>query len=304
MRLLAAIFTTIIALASITPALAAPAFPAQIDLPTGFQPEGIAIGRGDTFYTGAIFTGAIYSGSLRTGEGDILVPAQEGRQALGMTVDNRNRLFVAGGFTGDAYVYDAATGEELAYFNFASGNDTVVNDVTVTKSAAWFTDSSRPVLYKVPIASNGTLGSPAEVETLTLTGDFTMEPGFNLNGIVSTPNGDLLAVVQSNTGELFTVDPATGVTTEVDLGGDTVAGGDGLVLQGRTLYVIQNATNEVTTIRLSADFTSGVVLGSTTDAGFDFPTTAAAFGSSLYVVNARFTTPGATEYWITKIPRP
>ena len=38
------------------------------------------------------------------------------------------------------YVYDAATGEELAFYDFASGSDTVVNDVTLTKTAAWFTE--------------------------------------------------------------------------------------------------------------------------------------------------------------------
>jgi hypothetical protein len=204
-------------------------------------------------------------------------------------------------------VYDAATGEELAFYDFASGSDTVVNDVTLTKTAAWFTDSFRPVLYMVPIAADGTLGTQAEVETLALTGDFAMEPGFNLNGIVSTPNGDLLAVVQSNTGELFAVDPETGVTMEIDLGGETVVGGDGLVLHGgRTLYVIQNATNEVTKVRLSADFESGVVVSRTTDPGFDFATTAAAFGDSLYVVNARFgiLDPTEADFWITRIARP
>ena len=53
-------------------AAAAPAFPATIPLPRGFQPEGIAI-RGNTFYVGSIPTGAIYRGNLRTGTGSILV---------------------------------------------------------------------------------------------------------------------------------------------------------------------------------------------------------------------------------------
>jgi sugar lactone lactonase YvrE len=303
---LAFVLAVVLGAVMVVPVIAATVFPSQIALPVGFQPEGIAVGRGDTFYTGAIFTGAIYRGSLRTGEGAVLVPALPGRNALGMTVDNRNRLFVAGGFTGDAYVYDAATGAQLAYFDFASGNDTVINDVTLTKTGAWFTDSSRAVLYRVPIAPNGTLGGQADVQTLSLTGDFVLQPGFNLNGIVSTPNGDMLIVVQSNTGLLFTVDPATGVTKQVDLGGDTVLNGDGLVLQGKTLYVVQNADKQVTKIRLSPDFGSGAIVSQTTDPSFDFPTTAAAFGDSLYVVNARFgiADPDHSAFWITKIAKP
>ena len=45
-------------------------FPDIIPLPNGFQPEGIATGRGTTFYVGSIPTGAVYRGDLRTGEGE------------------------------------------------------------------------------------------------------------------------------------------------------------------------------------------------------------------------------------------
>lgn len=41
------------------------AFPNRIELPDGFQPEGIAI-AGQRFFTGSLANGAIYSGSLRT----------------------------------------------------------------------------------------------------------------------------------------------------------------------------------------------------------------------------------------------
>jgi sugar lactone lactonase YvrE len=284
---------------------AAPPFPERIDLPDGFRPEGIAIGRGHTVYVGSIPTGAIYRGSLRTGEGAVLVPAQPGRAAIGLKVDSRNRLFVAGGPTGDGYVYDAATGATLAIYDFASA-PTFVNDVVVTRTAAWFTDSMQPVLYRVPIAPDGTLGTQADVETVALSGDFVQQPGFNLNGIDATPNGDLLVVVQSNTGKLFTVDPDSGVTEEIDLGGATVMGGDGILLAGKTLYVVRNVANELVEIRLASDFASGEVMSRTTSPLFDVPTTVAAFGSSLYFVNARFTTPPtpATEYWISKLAKP
>lgn len=276
---------------------------ARIELPIGFQPEGIAVGRGHTFYTGGLFSGAIYRGDIQTGEGAILVPGGLGRNALGMTVDGRNRLWVAGGFTGDAYVYDADSGELLRLFHLADA-PTVVNDVVLTRNAAWFTDSSRAVLYRVPIAPNGRIGDP---QTVSLSGDFVLQPGFNLNGIVSTPNEDWLIVVQSNTGKLFRVDPSSGVTDEIDLGGDNVAFGDGLLLRGRTLYVVQNVTNEVAEITLSQDAGSGVVVSRTTDPSLDFPTTVALFGNTMLLPNLRFFSvpdPSTGEYWVTKITRP
>src|SRR4051812_30867812 len=72
-----------------------PSFPSVIALPTGFSPEGIAFGRGHTFYVGSIPSGAIFRGDAATGSGSVLVSAQPGRQSSGIKVDQRNRLFVA-----------------------------------------------------------------------------------------------------------------------------------------------------------------------------------------------------------------
>src|SRR5687768_6488596 len=101
-----------------TVAAAAPSFPATIQLPSGFQPEGIAI-RGTTFYVGSIPTGAVLRGNLRTGATTTLVPAaapNTGKAAIGIAVDTRNRLFVAGGNTGKAFVYNARTGAPIATY--------------------------------------------------------------------------------------------------------------------------------------------------------------------------------------------
>ncbi|HET9546147.1 MAG TPA: hypothetical protein VFO88_11275 [Gaiellaceae bacterium] len=275
-------------------------FPQMIALPNGFAPEGIAVGRGDTFYVGSIPTGAIYSGSLRTGEGAVLVPAAPGRQAIGLDVDARNRLFVAGGPTGDAYVYDGATGALLAEYDLASGA-TFVNDVVVTRDGAYLTDSFNQVLYRIPIAPDGTLGAAAE--TIPLTGDIAYTTGFNANGIDATPDGRWLVLVQSNTGLLFRVDPATGVAREIDLGGETVTAGDGILLDGRTLYVVRNQQNRIAVVRLAPDLLSGRLVTHLTDPGFDVPTTIAEHGNRLYAVNARFGTPVTpdTEYRVTQL---
>ncbi len=117
------------------------------------------------------------------------------------------------------------------------------------------------------------------------------QAGFNLNGIARTPDGDALLVVQSNTGFLFRVDPATGAATRVDLGGALLTNGDGLLVVGRTLYAVQNQLNRVAVVELNKAGTEGEVTGFLTDPRFDIPTTVAAFGNRLYLPNARFSTP-------------
>jgi DNA-binding beta-propeller fold protein YncE len=283
-------------------AVAGPAFPKRIDLPDGFQPEGIATAA-QTFYVGSIPTGAVYRGDLGTGKGSVLVPSRDGRSAIGLKAD-RGRLFVAGGQTGMAYVYSATSGAPIAAYRLATG-DTFVNDVVVTKSAAWFTDSFRPVLYRVPLGPGGRPGRPASVRTVPLRGDLTYEDGFNANGIAATTNGNTLVVVQSNTGRLFAVNASNGATREIDLGGETVPGGDGILLAGSVLYVVQNSSNLVAKIALRPGLSSGRIVKRITDAGLDVPTTVAGFGARLYAVNARFGTAASptTEYWVTQLTK-
>jgi sugar lactone lactonase YvrE len=284
------------------PSIAQP-FPDVISLPTGFQPEGIATGKGASFFVGSIPTGAVFRGSLRTGAGEVLVPAQAGRAAIGLEVDRRGRVFVAGGDTGGAWVYDGRNGTELAAYQLAIGGDpTFVNDVVVTRNAAWFTDSFRAVLYRVPVGPRS-LGDPSNVETVPLTGDFVQQPGFNTNGIEVTPDRSRLVIVQSSTAKLFTVDPETGVTDEIELTGGDAAFGDGLLLDGTTLYVVQNQLNQIAVVQLTADGSSGTVAGHLTDPDLDVPTTVAKFGSALYAVNSRFgiADPETAEYSVVRI---
>lgn len=295
---------TAAAVASIAVSVAAAqsAFPSRIDLPDGFQPEGIAT-AGEQFYVGSIPSGAVYRGSLRTGEGAILVPAAAGRSAIGLKAD-RGRLFVAGGNTGNAYVYSARTGALLRTYALATGN-TFVNDVVVTKGAAWFTDSFNPVLYRVPLGPNGRPGAPATAKAVQLSGDYQHGSGINVNGIEATANGKTLIIVQSSTGRLFTVSPK-GVTRAISLaGGQTASNGDGILLDGHTLYVVQNQLNRVARISLSANLRSGRIVQTIESPDFDVPTTIADHGSRLYAVNARFSTPPtpSTEYWVTQVKK-
>jgi sugar lactone lactonase YvrE len=279
-------------------ALAKGAFPEVIPLPNGWQPEGIATGKGHTFYVGSIPTGAIYRGDLRTGEGAVFIQGETGRAATGLKYAG-GRLYVSGAGTGKAFVYDARNGALLKEYQLATGaGGTFINDVVVTKSGAYFTDSQRSVIYRVP----KDLGA---AQTIPLTGDFQFVPGFNLNGIDATANGKTLVAVQSNTGKLFTIDPATGATKQIDTGAATFVNGDGILLHGKTLYVVQNRDNKVAVVKLASDLTSGTLARTITDSDFDVPTTLARHGKRLYAVNARFTTPPGptTTYSVVQIRR-
>ena len=299
----------LIALFAISPGTAgiaeAQAFPSLIDLPDGFRPEGIVIGHGPVIYAGSLADGSIYEANLRTGTGHVLVAGEAGKVAVGLGYDTRsNRIFVSGGGTGTATVYDAETGEEVMTYQLTDESATFINDVIVTRDAAYFTDSFQPVYYRLPLLADGRLADPSEVETIELVGDFDFIPGgFNSNGIVAAPNGHDLIIVHSSLGKLYHVEPLTGNTTEIDLGGDTVSAGDGLLLIGHRLYVVQNSLNQITVIELKFDLTEGEVIDVLTDSDFDVPTTIDNLGSSLYAVNARFsTTPTPdTTYHIVKV---
>jgi sugar lactone lactonase YvrE len=299
MRRLIVLFALLLAVGAPTAAGAA-AFPDRIDLPDDFAPEGIAIGRGTTFYTGSLSGQGIWRGDLRTGDGAFLV--EGGGPFVGMKVDRANRLWVAGGPAGNGYVFDAATGgDPLIVFQLAPMNEpepepSFVNDVAVTRDAAWFTDSFRGVIYRVDLGTG-------QVTELDLTDRAPAEPDvFRLNGIDATPNGKTLIAVNSTAGELYRIDASTEEVSTIDMGGDSVAG-DGILLAGRTLYAVRNQ-DHVAVIDLAPDLSSGTIVDELTG-DLDVPTTVARHGSSLYVVNARF---GTTDeppvpYWVTRLDR-
>lgn len=281
------------------------AFPDVIPLPTGFQPEGIALGDGHEIYVGSFISGAVYRADLRTGEGALVVPPAPGeRMSVGLSYDRRSRmLFAAGGLTGGGFVYDTETGDVAQAYSFGDPGVTFVNDVVVTRRAAYFTDSFKPLLYRIPLGPRGEVPDPSAVEIVALSGDFEMTTDcafvapVNANGIDATPNGDYLIVVNLCLGTLYRVDPETGAATLIDLGGDNVLFGDGILLDGRTLYVVQNVLNQIAVIRLNAAMDAGAVVGIITDPAFRVPATIAKFGSSLYAVNARFDVAPPPDVW-------
>jgi sugar lactone lactonase YvrE len=274
--------------------------PQVIVLPGATSAEGIAAGRGATFYAGDLFAGDIFRGNIRRGTAELFIDAPAGRMAVGMAADlQHDLLFVAGGFTGQAYVYDLGTGASVASYDLGDPETSIINDVTVTKAGAWFTDSFQARLYFVPVSRAGV---PGPSRTLALSGPAADTSGeFNLNGIQATANGKTLIVAHSTNGQLYTVDPRTGASATI--AGVSVPQVDGIVLQGRRLWAVQN-TNQVTRIRLRRHLTSGVVEKVITSDLFQVPATAALFGRRLAVVNAKFDTgipPTADQYEIVLV---
>jgi sugar lactone lactonase YvrE len=266
-----------------------------VQLPGATSAEGIASGRGSTFYAGDLFAGDIYRGDLQHGTASLFIDAPANRMAAGMKFDPTSGfLYVAGLSTGQGYVYDTATGATVAVYQFANPGNTVINDVTLTKDGAWFTDSVQPQLYFVPISH----GVPGTFRTLTLSGPAADLTGqFNLNGIVSTHDVSTLIVAHTADASLYTVDPETGASALI--AGVSVPNVDGILLDGSRLWAVQNFDNKISEIRLGPDLRSGVIEKVITTSLFEVPTTVARHGNSLAVVNAKFDTgipPTAAQY--------
>jgi sugar lactone lactonase YvrE len=265
-------------------------FPDLIPLPADFGPEGIAVGNGTTFYAGSLAAstrGQILVGDLRTGETATLV-TPDGVPAIGMKHDPRsNLLFVGRGGSGMGTVFDAASGDVVASYQFQSA-PTFINDVVITREAAYFTDSQAPFLYRVAL---GPAGQPAADATR-----IPLPATFRTNGIAATSNGEHLFVVDGPTAQLYRLDTATHTPIPVDLGGDTLPNADGLLLDGHTLYVVQNFRNRIAVVELSPDYLSGAIVRFitepfTSNAATKVPTTIAEFGNALYAVTAGFAPP-------------
>jgi hypothetical protein len=296
---------TLVATIAAAPVAGHGIYPSRINLPNGWQPEGITAGVGDNVYVGSLANGAIRKVNVRTGASRTLVAGVAGRVAVGVEYDFRNnRIWVAGGPTGKVRVYAAATGRLLRTYSFPGSG--FLNDLVVTPRAVYITDSSAANLKVVPLGSGGALRPTSAARTLPMSGFPVVAGQFNANGIVSIAGW--LIVVNSYTGELFRVNPSTGVAREIDLGGASVTFGDGLELRstvrGPILYVVRNQLNQVAVFDLGYRLRSASALRTITSAGLDVPTTVAFKASRLWAVNARFGTPPTpdTQYWITRLP--
>ena len=290
-RALAAV--TIVTAAALASTALAQDLPDAYPLPgDAVFPEGIAVdAEAGTFYVGATNGGTLYRADIASGEVEVFA---EGTQptAIGMEVDPYGRLWVAGGPTGNVYVYDTASGDLLGTYATPKADATFLNDLTFARDAVFVTDSQRPVLFR--IGAGETLG---ELDTFVSFEDtpFRYVDGFNANGIVVAPGGWSLVIVSSATGELYRVGLGDGAVSRVASSAEPVTAGDGLVLDGSTLYVVRNQLGQVERLTISPSGRAVAPAGEPirSDA-FHFPTTAAVHDGSLFVVNSQFDRQGGT----------
>jgi hypothetical protein len=298
-------------------------WPEAIAIPTGFEAEGIELGKGHEFFVGAnslssafgeaFFgiphelsesAGAIYKGNLRTGEGAILAPPT-GKPVSGLSYDPRTDYLYAatGSFDYDAnsgsfitqdqgvIVYDASSGDVITEITFGDGM--TINDCLVTRAAVYCTDSFNPDLYKVVLENGGRLPSTPVFEVIPMPG-FVMVAGFNANGLVGDFDGRQLVIVNISTGVLYRVDTASGEATPLEIEGaeQLFVDGDGLYLDGRTLYIVQNFQDKIAVVQLSGDLNGGEFIKNFPGEGefnpLNIPTSVIGFGNSLYAINTNF----------------
>jgi hypothetical protein len=279
-------------------------WPDLIPIAVGVEPEGIEMGRDTDFFVGGnswsgnlTNAGAIYKGNLVTGEGQILVPPT-GKILGGLSYDARTDYLYAatgyypGGFAGPfleqgVKVYAATSGRLLGEIIFGDG--IVANDVLVTDRAVYCTDSLSTTLYKIPLENDGKVFS-SNFEKIEMTG-FEMDPNdFNANGLVGDFDGKQLVIVNIATGVLYLVDTETGAASPVAIQGDEqlFPDGDGLYMDGRTLYIMQNFSQKIAVVELSEDLTQGTFVKNLVSNDFSIPTTIIGYGSCIYAINTHF----------------
>ncbi|MGZ4599499.1 MAG: SMP-30/gluconolactonase/LRE family protein [Oryzihumus sp.] len=252
-------------------------------------PEGITEGPDGTYFVGSTTDGTVFRIQSGLPEAEVwLSPGGDGRtELLGLAMDSRQRLVACGGSTGDLFVYDAATAALVARRNVPVER-TLLNDVTTDQSAAYVTDSARPVIWRLPLDVDGQ-GGVGEPEVLVdLAGLGADEHSF-LNGIVGDSERGMLLVAAQAQGELWRVETASGVASRVDLNGHVFAA-DGLLLRSGpdgSLFLLgavnEGETRETVTfgldvMRLARDWASAELVAQIplpVSKGFDVPTTIA-----------------------------
>lgn len=296
--------------ASAEPRRAVPA-PETVPLPDGIRPEGITSGPGTRFYVGSLADGRIVAGDLLTGASSTLLAGSPGRALRGLFWDARTDLVWAAGnvgAVGHVWAVDGTTGAVV--------QDTIVpgavflNDLVVVGDSVWVTDS-RIVPDRLTHLQLTPTGAPtgAAPTFVPLSGAWPQGDGagVNANGIRALPDGSLI-LNNSRAGGLWQVDPATGVAVAIPVtGGPGITAGDGLELDGRTLYNVRGSGQyEVSVLQLTQTGSTWVAAwrGARTDETLDIPSTATLAGGWLWAVNARFgvASPGTASYWITRLP--
>ena len=279
-----------------------------LTLPDGYTVEGMTINqRTATFYADSHVTGDIYAGNMYTGKGGLLVhDTTQGEQAYGVALDTLGRLWVAYGTTGQVRVFDPRTGARLATYQLAkSDGSSLLNDLLVTKSAVYVTDSFAQQMYVIPSPCAVKLPPVNAGRTIPLVGNITYSSTgkynlpFNGNGIETTPDGHRLLIDQTNAGKLFEVNPVSGLVREVKITNGDLPFADGLRRLGTTLYVAENDSSQVAELKISPDASSATIVAHPLGTRpYARPAALAVFDGRMYVSQMFSLDPYSTPDWI------
>ena len=259
------------------------------DLPeAGVVLEGIGVDdeAGLVYVSATNRDGTVYRGKVGSGRLEVWQGPRAGDNGRGIDVDDRGRVYVAGGPTAEVRVF-SRSGRLLAELPTGEAGS-FLNDVWVGEDgAAYVTDSSLPRIWRVSHGRDGwriTLWRDVS-DTVTYTAPLT---DFDLGGITGTPDGRFLLTTQGTTGQLWRISLRSKRISEVPIAGDPVVTADGIVLKGRDLYVVQNFRRQVTTLRLGDGWrtaTTADVVATPADRTF---TTAKRVGGRLLLVDSKF----------------
>ncbi|GAA1580948.1 MULTISPECIES: SMP-30/gluconolactonase/LRE family protein [Kribbella] len=262
--------------------------------PGGSKFEGIGYdARTGNYYVSETTGGEIHRGQVNSAnavewlKGD----GTDGRwTARGVNVDSQGRVYVAGGPNGidhpgapDLWVY-GRDGKLLAALRTGVPNS-FLNDIVIgPDGAAYITNSNAPQIFRVS-ERNGRWSVSTWADA---TGTVKTATGFNLGGIVLSPDRKALVVAQGNVGKLWRFDLRTAKATAVDTAGADLVNADGLVQQGNTLWVVRNFSKVLSTLRLSADGSSARLLSAKPTDPDRVLTTAKLAQGRLLVVDSKF----------------
>jgi len=268
-------------------------------------PNGIAFDPvTDLFYVGNTEDGTILRGDVESGEVEVFSEGgADGRgPVFGLELDGTGNLYVAAR-PAEVFVYDTVGGGLRGRFANGRDSDGRTQEIAIAPDgAAYVTDATTPVVYRISpeavtgaataSADGGTTGAPARdlevfvdlVGTPFAYRDGAEADGINADGIVVTPDGEYLLVVQPNTGRLYRIAVATKEVVAVDLGGATLARGNGMDLDGRTLYVVLIEDGSIVPVAMADDYASGVAGEGIVDRSLDRPTAIAVIGDGTALV--------------------
>jgi len=249
-------------------------------------PESIGIVPGTgVAYVGSLLDGTIYridTTSQKRAE-PVSAPGADGRRSVaGLKIDDRGRLWAAGGYEGTLHVYSLEPWALIARHDVGL-RPSCANDVAFgSDGSAYLTDSLVPTVFRAaPDASR--LEAFADLTEQSV----PWPEGLNLNGIVLAPDAEHLVACQTNTGRFWRVALSDGAVDEVVLDTGPLPHCDGLAIAGSTLYVAVNARNEIAVIDLSPDGAAGAVTRLIRSDSFLFPTAVAIHDDRILIVNGQ-----------------